>query len=128
MLALAEHILASKAATFDPTLFHDRYEEAVVTMLNDKKAGMPISKERPIPRIVAGTDLMAALRQSIEHAAKQTPPGATTVNRAVASKGKLAPKGNPAQREILSPIAGGAPAKERPEKQAQKPGSRKKAG
>src|ERR1700727_2939372 len=27
MLALAEHILESKAATFDPTLFHDRYEE-----------------------------------------------------------------------------------------------------
>jgi DNA end-binding protein Ku len=39
MLALAEHILESKAATFDPTLFHDRYEEAVVTMLNDKRPG-----------------------------------------------------------------------------------------
>jgi DNA end-binding protein Ku len=119
MLALAEHILESKAATFDPTLFHDRYEEAVVTMLNDKKAGMPISKERPIPRIVAGTDLMAALRQSIEN--DQTPPAA-------AAKGKRTAKGNPAQREILLPITGGAPAKEMPEKQAQKPGARKKAG
>jgi DNA end-binding protein Ku len=45
MLALAEHILESKAATFDPTLFHDRYEEAVVAMLNEKRAGMPVSKE-----------------------------------------------------------------------------------
>jgi hypothetical protein len=95
----------------------------VVTMLNDKKAGMPISKERPIPRIVAGTDLMAALRQSIEEAVKQTP-----AKPAVAPKGKLAAKGNPAQREILLPISGGAPAKEAPEKQAQKPDARKKAG
>ena len=73
MLALAEHILESKAATFDPTLFHDRYEEAVVAMLNEKRAGMPIPKQRPMPRIVAGTDLMAALRQSIEKAKEEAP-------------------------------------------------------
>jgi DNA end-binding protein Ku len=136
MLALAEHILASKAATFDPTLFHDRYEEAVVTMLNDKRAGMPITTERPMPRIVAGTDLMAALRQSIEKAKEEAPktavtsapPGAAPAKPAVAPKGKLAAKRNPRQREILLPIPGGAPAKEAPEKQAQKPGARKKAG
>jgi DNA end-binding protein Ku len=121
MLALAEHILESKAATFDPTLFHDRYEEAVVAMLNEKKAGMPVSKERPIPRIVAGTDLMAALRQSIENEVKQTPPAAV-------SKGKRTAKGSSDQREMLLPIAGGAPAKEVPEKQTQKPSVRKKAG
>jgi hypothetical protein len=42
-------------------------------MLNEKRAGMPIPKERPMPRIVAGTDLMAALRQSIEKAKNETP-------------------------------------------------------
>src|ERR1700734_3561241 len=73
MLALAEPILESKAATFDPSKFHDRYEEAIVTMLNEKRAGMPIPKERPMPRIVAGTDLMAALKQSIEKAKDETP-------------------------------------------------------
>jgi DNA end-binding protein Ku len=121
MLALAEHILDSKAATFDPTLFHDRYEEAIVTMLNDKRAGMPISTERPIPRIVAGTDLMAALRQSLEAEAKQPPKP-----KEAAPKGKAAAKRNPNQREILLPIAGGASAKE-PAKQEQKPSVRKKA-
>jgi DNA end-binding protein Ku len=95
MLALAEHILESKAAAFDPTLFHDRYEEAVVTMLNDKRAGMPVSTERPMPRIVAGTDLMAALRQSIEAAGKKTP-----AKPAAAPKAKPAAKGNPNQREL----------------------------
>jgi len=146
MLALAEHILESKAATFDPTLFHDRYEEAVVAMLNEKRAGAPIQKQRPMPRIVAGTDLMAALKQSIEKAkedapkatAKQAAPAAATApaRPATAAKGKRAAKGSPDQREMLLPIAGGAPAKEAaapakeaPEKQtAQKPGPRKKAG
>ena len=146
MLALAEHILESKAATFDPSKFHDRYEEAVVTMLNEKRAGMPIPKQRPMPRIVAGTDLMAALKQSIEKAkeevpktaARQAAPAATPAAAAkpvAAPKGKRTAKGNSDQREMLLPIAGGAPAKEAgapakeaSEKQAQKPGARKKAG
>jgi DNA end-binding protein Ku len=146
MLALAEHILESKAATFDPTLFHDRYEEAIVAMLNEKRAGMPIPKQRPMPRIVAGTDLMAALRQSIDKAKEETPktatkqappaPAAAAAKPAAAAKGKRTAKGSPDQREMLLPIAGGAPAKdagaaakEAPEKQtAQKPGARKKAG
>jgi DNA end-binding protein Ku len=146
MLALAEHILESKAATFDPTLFHDRYEEAIVAMLNEKRAGMPIPKQRPMPRIVAGTDLMAALKQSIDKAKEETqktatkqalPAPATAVAKPPASaKGKRAAKGSSDQREMLLPIAGGAPAKEvgaaakeAPEKQtAQKPGTRKKAG
>jgi DNA end-binding protein Ku len=147
MLALAEHILDSKAAPFDPSKFHDRYEEAIVTMLNEKKAGMPISKQRPMPRIVAGTDLMAALRQSIDKAKEEAPktaakqaPAAPTATAAAkpgtAAKSKRTAKGSPAQREMLLPIAGGAPtkeasapAKEASEKQAtQKPGPRKKAG
>jgi DNA end-binding protein Ku len=147
MLALAEHILESKAATFDPTLFHDRYEEAVVTMLNEKRAGMPIPKERPMPRIVAGTDLMAALKQSIEKAkgelpkmaakpaAPAAPPPAVTAKPAAAAKGKRNVKGSSDQREMLLPISGGAPAKdvgaaakEATEKQTVKPGARKKAG
>ena len=70
---------------------------------------------------------MAALRQSIDAAAKQTPPKpAVAAKPAAAPKGKL--KGNPAQREILLPIAGGAPAKEAPAKQERKLGARKKAG
>jgi DNA end-binding protein Ku len=144
MLALAEHILESKAATFDPTLFHDRYEEAVVAMLNEKRAGMPIPKQRPMPRIVAGTDLMAALKQSIEKAkdeapttvARQAAPAPAATKPAAGAKGKRTVKGSSDQREMLLPIAGGGPsketgaaAKEASEKQtAQKQSARKKAG
>ena len=45
-------------------------------MLNEKRAGMPIPKQRPMPRDCAGTDLMAALRQSIEKAKEETPKAA----------------------------------------------------
>jgi DNA end-binding protein Ku len=44
MLKLAEHILQSKAADFDPAQFVDHYEEAVVEMLKKKQAGMPVSR------------------------------------------------------------------------------------
>ena len=40
MIALAEHILDSKAAKFDASKFHDRYEAAIVAMINEKKAGL----------------------------------------------------------------------------------------
>ena len=145
MLALAEHILESKAATFDPTLFHDRYEEAIVTMLNEKRAGMPIPKQRPMPRIVAGTDLMAALKQSIEKAKEKRqrrPPGKRRRPPQLPQQSRrgrqrqAVVKGSPDQREMLLPIAGGAPAKEAAtaakeaakKQTAQKPGARKKAG
>ena len=39
MLKLAEHILQSKAADFDPAQFVDHYEEAVLKMLEKKQAG-----------------------------------------------------------------------------------------
>ena len=118
MLQLAEHILESKKADFDASKFHDRYEQAIAEMIDVKKAGMPAkAPERVMPRIVGGTDLMAALRQSIadsqkEDAAKAKAPKAPAapVAASAAAKPKKAGKGNPDQREMLLPIAGGAPA------------------
>ena len=58
-----------------------------------------------MPRLIARTDLMTALQQSIGAEAKQSPPKP----KAAAPKGKPAAKRNPNQREILLPIADGAP-------------------
>jgi DNA end-binding protein Ku len=63
--SLAEHILDSEKADFDASKFHDRYEQTIIEMINVKKADMPVAKQRLLPKIVAGTDLMATLRQSI---------------------------------------------------------------
>ena len=114
-------------------------------MLNEKRAGMPIPKQRPMPRIVAGTDLMAALQAEHREGQGGNAKGGRQASGAgggahaaakppAAAESKRTPKGSPDQREMLLPIAGGAKeaggtAKEGPEKQtAQSPDVRKKAG
>ena len=66
MVKLAEHILDTKSGHFDPAEFEDRYENAVVEMLKQKQAGMPVRKEAAIPPPSTVVNLMDALRRSIE--------------------------------------------------------------
>src|ERR1700685_1331014 len=65
LLTLAQHILKTKEARFDPTKFVDRYEQAVLQMLDKKKAGLPTAtvKAFPPPRNVV--NLFEAFRQSL---------------------------------------------------------------
>jgi DNA end-binding protein Ku len=117
MLTLAEHILETKKADFDAAQFHDRYEQAIIELIEVKKAGMPAAvKAKMVPRIVGGTDLMAALRQSVKEVEDESW-SAKDKSRAVRPepvvnakphKGMKAPKRNPNQKELLLPIVGGA--------------------
>ena len=60
---LAEHIVNQKAGRFEPNKFEDQYETALVDIINQKRAGTPITpKERPRGENVV--DLMDALRKS----------------------------------------------------------------
>src|SRR5919201_5415014 len=64
MLDLAKHIVNQKSARFDPDKFEDQYETALIDLINQKRAGKPITpKERPRGENVV--DLMEALRKSI---------------------------------------------------------------
>ena len=66
MLDLAKHIVESKSADFEPGKFEDRYENALVELLNQKRKGEPIRtavKARDTGNVV---NLMDALRRSIE--------------------------------------------------------------
>ena len=65
LLRLAEHILDSKLAAFDPSTFRDRYEEALMAHLKAKQAGLaPQPKQSwAVPR--RAINLMEALRRSI---------------------------------------------------------------
>src|SRR5436309_3989441 len=66
MIELAEHILQTKAGHFDPAEFEDRYENAVVEMLKQKQAGMPVKKEAPVASPATVVNLMDALRRSVQ--------------------------------------------------------------
>src|SRR5713226_1632607 len=95
MLKLAEHILETKEADFDPSQFKDRYEEAVVELLRKKQAHIPVKKgkeEVAAPRNVI--NLMDALRRTV-HAERQAP--------AQSTKGRKRIEG---QKEMLLPIEG----------------------
>ena len=128
MLQLAEHILDSKAAEFEPTKFVDRYEEAVVEMLKQKQAGQPIAQAKPTAPPSNVVNLMDALRRSIS-GDKKAPAGKT-------------PKVSPAKQEeqrkspqFKFPIKGGkgkdtakeaAAPKAQPKAQPAKSGKKKK--
>jgi DNA end-binding protein Ku len=113
MLKLAQHILETKEADFDPSQFVDHYEEAVVEMLKKKQAGVatPKGKASEPPRNVI--NLMDALKKSI----------ADKGARRQAKKGKKRIEG---QREMLLPITG-KKGKEAAKPEA-RPATRRKAG
>jgi len=100
MLKLAEHILATKEAAFDPSNFVDHYEEAVVAMLKEKQAGLPVRRDHAAAQPPNVINLMDALKRSIAGqrvAASFDAPGAAS------KKGKKRAAG---QREMLLPLPG----------------------
>jgi DNA end-binding protein Ku len=103
MLDLARHIVEQKSGNFEPDKFEDQYETALVDLINQKRAGKPITaKERPRGENVV--DLMDALRKSVG--------GATTTQAPLKRAAKKSKKTAPGQKEMLMPIAGKKPAKE----------------
>jgi DNA end-binding protein Ku len=120
MLDLARHIVEQKSATFEPGKFDDRYEAALVDLINRKRNGMGVAataKPRPGTNVV---DLMTALRQSLGSETKTA--------TAAPAKAKKPPKRAEGQREMLLPISGKKTAKEAPiakeaPKKAEKPAS-----
>ncbi len=59
----ALHVLRSKATDFDPSRFVDHYAEAVVEMIKEKQAGMPVSREHTAPQPQNVVNLMDVLRR-----------------------------------------------------------------
>jgi DNA end-binding protein Ku len=118
---VAEHILETKAGDFEPEKFEDRYENAVVEMIQRKRAGMPVPTERiaaPAPNVVS---LMDALKRSLATEAANAP----EQGREKAKKPKKRAAG---QREMLLPIAGKGTAKEKAKEPARPVTRQRKAG
>jgi DNA end-binding protein Ku len=67
MLDLAKHIIGTKAGTFDPKSFDDRYETAVTELVKAKIEGRKIPKKK-VAKPKAPKDLLQALRESADMA------------------------------------------------------------
>jgi DNA end-binding protein Ku len=109
MLDLARHIVNQKSGQFEPAKFEDQYETALVDLINQKRAGKPITpKSRPATNNVV--DLMEALRRSVGGEA----------NAASSKAPKKSRKAVAGQKEMLMPIEG----KKQKEPAAKKTGSK----
>jgi DNA end-binding protein Ku len=127
MLDLAKHIVEQKSGTFEPDQFEDRYESALIDLINQKRNGLPTAKAAPK---TSGNviNLMDALKRSLA-SEKQSAPAAAKI------KGKKPRKAVAGQREMLLPISGKrakeeakVPAPKKAEKPVRAPVRSKKAG
>ena len=75
MVKLAEHILDSKAAHFDPRKFKDQYESALRKLVRKKAAGKKIKVPEPEEKPSNVIDLMDALRRSVGKGARHSARG-----------------------------------------------------
>ncbi|HTG18635.1 MAG TPA: Ku protein, partial [Reyranella sp.] len=65
MLQIAEKIVEQQSGNFDPSEFRDRYEDALRSLIEDKRKGRPVKPQKPAndDKVV---DLMVALKKSLE--------------------------------------------------------------
>jgi len=140
MLDLAKHIVEKKSGAFEPELFEDHYETALIDLINKKRSGAPIAA-KAAPKTGGNViNLMDALKKSLA-SEKDAAPAAKVAKETVkeAVKGKKPKKRAEGQREMLLPISGKggkeAAAKPAPKEAAKKadkpvraPARAKKAG
>lgn len=96
MRELATHIIKTKAGTFDPEAYQDRYETALAELVRAKMEGKPLPKAAPRKEEKV-VDLLAALRASAKASG-----GDGAGGKAPAKAGKAAAKA-PAKKPAAKP-------------------------
>ena len=104
MLDLAKHIVEQKSGSFEPEKFDDRYESALVDLINQKRNGLPTAKAAPKS---SGNviNLMDALKRSLTNEKQATP--------AAKAKGKNRARPSPASARCCCRSAASARRKRR---------------
>jgi DNA end-binding protein Ku len=106
MVAIAGTIIRQRTGIFDPSTYHDRYQEALQQLIEAKMKGMtiePRAVSTPSPVI----DLMAALKRSL--AQEPSAPKQTTAKRKQTRKAL-----DRNQPVLLLPLTGSRKGKRRP--------------
>ena len=119
MLELARHIVEQKSGSFEPGQFEDRYEQALIDLINQKRNGIKITAKATPHAGGNVINLMDALKRSLASdkqaapaAAKATSKatikesGKETIKESSKEKGKKPRKAVIGQREMLLPISG----------------------
>ena len=111
MLDLAKHIVEQKSGSFEPEQFEDRYESALVDLINQKRNGVKTSAKAAPKSGGNVINLMDALKRSLANEKQAAPAaakanGKETAKETVKAKGKKPRKAAAGQREMLLPISG----------------------
>jgi DNA end-binding protein Ku len=89
-LRMAEQLIESLSADFDPSKFHDDYRERVISLIERKAAGEEIAVQPQVEEPSPAPDLMAALEASL--AAVRAEDDKTAARDGKAPKRKPAPR------------------------------------
>src|SRR5467141_3799600 len=73
MLDLAKHIVNQKAGRFEPDRFKDRYESALIELINQKRNGLPTTKRTQQSSSGNVINLMDALKRSLASEKQSAP-------------------------------------------------------
>src|SRR5215470_5241752 len=120
MMDLAKHIVETKTGHFEPEKFKDHYETALKELVEKKMKGIKIEAPRERDEPTKVINLMDALRRSVRSEEQQTG------GKKTAKRGSKRIEG---QKEMLFPIAGKKPAKEKEvARKSTRASGRRKAG
>jgi DNA end-binding protein Ku len=116
LVALAETIIERKSGTFEPTAFHDRYQDALRALVDSKLKGEVAESSRSIEEPPKVVNLMDALKRSLAREEASAPQ-----RTAAASAKRPRPAADRRQPPLLLPVSGGRGAKAEPEAQPAAP-------
>ncbi len=86
-VALAEKLVEGLAADFDPSKYHDEYQQRVMQMIEAKRAGQALPGEKPKQRAPV-IDLMQALQKSLSELPRKPAAKETVADSTAAAAGE----------------------------------------
>jgi DNA end-binding protein Ku len=108
MLDLARHIVEQKSGSFEPDQFEDRYEQALIDLINQKRNGLGATAKAAPKTSGNVINLMDALKRSLAGEKQMAPAAAKGQEKAPEKAKTRKPKKRiEGQREMLLPISGG---------------------